>query len=323
MPTDAMPEHNPYELVAALLQLAAAGDDAAADALVPAGGDATKGVRDAAGYEHDASNGRFTSGGGGAARGDKPAAGGDAAKPESGGDSLSPADRLRVEAARLGHESVWHIDLDQQRELAERLGWSRNEFTDARDAAADKEDAGDPIPEREGGDEKPGRDPAKANGSLPDEARPDLSAEEEQAVREYVAEDSGYDEINTALRAGADPDRFPLQAAVERAGDFPEPVKCHRGLEFEDDADFAKFAAGLKEAYEAGEPWTERGFTSASTGGAFPGNVQLTVIAHRGLDASYYADNRGEILLPAGSDFRVRSLKIEGTRLRAEIEQVV
>ncbi len=142
---------------------------------------------------------------------------------------------------------------------------------------------------------------------LPDESRPELSLEDRAHVWDYTRE--AYGEINAALRSGADPRRFPLHAAVEKAKPFTVPVKVKRGIEIEDEEELESMMDSFREAARDGGMVDFPGFVSTSTASSFGGNVQFEILVRRGLDASNYSENMGELLLPAGSSFRVLSVK--------------
>lgn len=161
------------------------------------------------------------------------------------------------------------------------------------------------------------------NPTLPDISRPYLNSREIEAVQEYIAEDSNYDDINTRLRAGGSAESEYLQHAINKAGILPDPITVNRGLDFEDDNDAENYVAKLKGSLDSGEPLTEEGFVSSSTGRPFPGNIQLKIKASHGLDASFYGYNRSEFLMPAGSQFKVLSVTTKGTKTTAVLEQIV
>ncbi len=225
-----------------------------------------------------ADNGQFGSGGGGGAEG------GSEEKPSGASQSLTA---LRSHAQSIVDKGGDYGD------VAEALGTSKL--------------AAQYLVERDSDD--------KPNMKLPDTSRPELDIEERAEVWDYTRE--AYEEMNSRLRRGASPDSFPLQAIINKADEFPDPVTVRRGIDIEDDDELEALLESFRNAAEAGEMVEFPGFTStAATGGAFPGNVQLEILARKGLDASNYTGNAGELLLAASSNFRVLSVK--GTRIKLE-----
>lgn len=157
----------------------------------------------------------------------------------------------------------------------------------------------------------------RANKKLPEQSRPQLSEQEINEVNQYLSEDTPYYDVNEHLRSGGrlSGDSEVLQDAINKAGVFPEPVTVRRGLQV-DDVD------EMIEQLKSGS-FTDRGFMSTSTEKAFGGNVQFTIEAVHGLDASFYGSNSGELLLPANSDFEVVSMKVKGSKIEARLKQVV
>lgn len=150
-------------------------------------------------------------------------------------------------------------------------------------------------------------------------ARPALSDKEIAEVNQYLHEDTPYYEVNDHLRSGGklSGGALALQGAIQRASILDQPITVYRGLQVDDTKELLK-------QLKSGR-FTDAGFMSTSTipGGAFQGNVQLKIHARHGLDASHYGSNSNEFLLPAGSEFRVVSLRISGHRVEAELEQLV
>ena len=166
-----------------------------------------------------------------------------------------------------------------------------------------------------------GRDGHTKLPEAPDAARPELTEEEQEQVLAYVDMDSPFYEFNSELRAGGTMsyEAELLQGAIEKVSIFDSPITVVRGFELS-----GEDLESLQEELEAGE-LTDPGFMSTSRlpGGAFAGNVKLSIEVRKGLDVSHYTDNFGEVLLPAGSSFRVLSVKNDGKTLRANLEQIV
>jgi hypothetical protein len=176
-----------------------------------------------------------------------------------------------------------------------------------------------PCPAGRTGDEDAGGSggTGEVNPKLPSATRPKLSEKQISEVQQYLAEDTPYYDVNAHLRSGGQLYDDTLQKAIEKAEPMPSPVTVHRGFEASD-------VDALHEELKSGS-FTDAGFMSTSTdpGGAFSGNVKLTIKARHGLDASHYGSNSGEMLLPAGSEFRVISVTRTGDRIKAELEQVI
>jgi len=156
----------------------------------------------------------------------------------------------------------------------------------------------------------------RANSRLPPESRPILDRAEIKEVQSYLEEGTEYHEINGDLRDGG---RLAwaasaLQNAIKKCRPFSNPITVRRGIQI-DDLD------SLIESLQSGE-FTDPGFMSASTTASFLGNVQLQIKAWRGLDASFYGTNQGELLLPAGSNFKVVKYKRDRNKLSVELEQL-
>jgi hypothetical protein len=164
-----------------------------------------------------------------------------------------------------------------------------------------------------------GESVGQANPKIPDAGRPHLKKDEIAEVQDYLEEGTAYHEINEELRQGGrlQYGAKTLQAAIAKVPKFSSPVKASRGIEVPK-ADLP----ALLEQLRSGE-FTHAGFVSASTQSPFPGNVQFDIIAHQGLDASFYGANAGEILLPAGTRFKVKSVEQKGNSVKAILEQVV
>jgi hypothetical protein len=164
-----------------------------------------------------------------------------------------------------------------------------------------------------------GESVGQANPKIPDAGRPHLKKDEIAEVQDYLEEGTAYHEINEELRQGG---RLgygakTLQNAIMKAPKFASPVKASRGIQVS-----REDLPALIEELKSGE-FTHAGFVSASTQSSFPGNVQFDIIAHQGLDASFYGANAGEILLPAGTSFKVKNLEQKGNSIKATLEQVV
>lgn len=163
------------------------------------------------------------------------------------------------------------------------------------------------------------RSVGKPNESLPDASRPELSRDEIEQVQDYLEEDTPYYDINADLRRGKKMGYYGglLQDAIQKTGEFEKPVMAGRGFELdEDDLD------SLMDELKSGS-FTDSGFMSTSTERSFAGNVQFTIHVKKGLDASFYGTNSGELLLPAGSTFKVLNVKRTGNKVTAELEQQV
>lgn len=156
----------------------------------------------------------------------------------------------------------------------------------------------------------------RENPGLPQESRPQLSDREIAEVEQYLDEQTPYYDVNEHLRSGGQlyGDSKVLQGAIEKSGKFSEPVTVSRGIEVDD-------IESLIEELKTGS-FTDRGFMSASTSRSFSGNVQFTIKANHGLDASFYGSNSGELLLPANSDFKVISLDVKGSKVEVVLEQI-
>jgi hypothetical protein len=164
-----------------------------------------------------------------------------------------------------------------------------------------------------------GESVGQANPKIPDAGRPHLKKDEIAEVQDCLEEGTAYHEINEELRQGG---RLgygakTLQNAIMKAPKFSSPVKASRGIQVS-----REDLPALIEELKSGE-FTHAGFVSASTQSSFPGNVQFDIIAHQGLDASFYGANAGEILLPAGTSFKVKNLEQKGNSIKATLEQVV
>jgi hypothetical protein len=198
----------------------------------------------------------------------------------------------------------------------------RGDYGDAISAVAE---AGTKIGKREVMYLEDHEEDKPPNPKLPDESRPQLSLQEQSAVWEYTGE--AYDELNQYLRRGGRIERHELgavlQEAIGKAGLFPQFVSVSRGMELEED-DVDPFIEELQQAVESGETISFDGFTSTATNGSFGGNVQFEIQARHGLDADIYGKGgMGELILPAGAEFRVLSVKSSGSRVAVELEQVV
>lgn len=158
---------------------------------------------------------------------------------------------------------------------------------------------------------------AEPNQKLPNNSRPELSSREIKEVQSYLSEETEYYEVNEHLRNGGKLGYGPdaLQSAIEKVEPFDKPVMVTRGLSV-DDVD------GLIEELKTGV-YSDRGFMSTSTGQPFRGNVQLTIHVRKGLDASFYGNNSEEMLLPAGSEFKVIGYKQKGDKVSVELEQII
>lgn len=195
---------------------------------------------------------------------------------------------------------------DQPRDEAGRFGEGGAEVATSSD-------------DDEGSDDESGEEEftGTPNSLLEDVARPKLTEDEIREVKEYLAEGTPYYEVNENLRSGGRMFDKTLQTAINKAGVFSSPVKCYRGIEVENIDSFAEEIGDVNGEY------TDRGFVSASTKKSFAGNVQMTIHVRHGLDASYYGDNQDEVLLPAGSTFKVLSKSLNRGRLAVELEQVL
>lgn len=156
-----------------------------------------------------------------------------------------------------------------------------------------------------------------SNPKLPKETRPDLNDGEISQVKQYLADETEYYEVNEYLRDGGklQGEAKTLQNAISKAEILKSPIIVTRGIEI-DDVD--TFLGSISD-----DVFTDKGFMSASTQGSFNGNVQMTIKARHGLDASFYGSNSGEMLLPANSDFKVTKIIRNKQKVQMEMEQII
>lgn len=247
----------------------------------------------------------------------------DGSSPDS--EALPPADRARYLAAWEAQKPLQSgtgpggVPLTrpeyaaQVKEATARLDHFRDAFGDPASAPRPPgaAAAGSEI-EYAAGDEPPG----PKNRDLSAHARPKLSPGQIAEVQQYLSEDTPYYDVNEHLRGGgslAGDDA--LQQAILIAAVMPEPVEVRRGLQVDDVGDLV---AQLKSG-----TFHDAGFMSTTTERPFAGNVQLKILARHGLDASHYGYNTGEMLLPAGSNFRVVSYAEKNGKVEATLEQQV
>jgi hypothetical protein len=156
--------------------------------------------------------------------------------------------------------------------------------------------------------------PGAGNPTLPPASRPDLTPDQQTAVRSYV---STYEGLNRAHREGK---RIPpehaatdkgLHGAMAAAREFGQPVRVGRSLTLEG-AERDKFLAQAQTSVASGQPVTLNGYQSTTTNPPFyfGGNVQVEIQARRGLDVSAYVNNSSsriekELLLDHGGQYRV------------------
>lgn len=159
----------------------------------------------------------------------------------------------------------------------------------------------------------------RPNELLSSESRPELNADEIAEIQDYLDDNSEYYEINDDMRAGG---RMPyaasvLQGAIEKSGVLTEPIVAHRGISLSKDKLDSLITQLNSGTFE------DSGFLSASSDRSFPGNVQFSILVKKGLDASFYGSNSGEILLPAGSNFKVLGVKRDGNKVSVKMEQII
>lgn len=271
---------------------------------------------DASGHEHKPAGpggGQFTGHGGGGGGG-------------GGGSTGKPAKKPRKVVQRSDKTTWEGVDKDRAKKLTPEEAREALEFKDGMTLMV--------------GSNKP-------NAGLPDATRPDLSDLESGALQKYSFKNDGP--LNAWLRTGTLPEGTPynqvffdemhaaLKSAFDKAPVLDKPVKVVRGMQLEPEA-LEKFIGQIKGAGEAGEPVTLKGYTSTakpggllykmglSSGipGPFRGNVSLTINAVHGLDVKPYSQltGEGEMLLPHGAQFRVRSMTKKKDGWHIELDQI-
>lgn len=158
--------------------------------------------------------------------------------------------------------------------------------------------------------------PNGPNPALSAAARPDLTQEEETAVREYTG--SAYHTLNRDLRqTGTPPKKYgpthaALQAAFDKAPRIKPPVTVVRGMQL-DDAAKATFLAAVTAADQSAKPLELHGYVSTATTpdgkplAGFAGNVTMVIDATHGLDLKPHSvfPLENELLLNHGARFKV------------------
>lgn len=195
----------------------------------------------------------------------------------------------------------------------------------------------------------------RPNDHAPDEARPELSLDEANAVRDYT-DTHVFGPLNEQarafreqLRAGKEPAKRglfgkltggkdlagtheKLKAVFAKAKPIRPPVVVKRGITVEDPAAFAKWFAGHG---EAGSAISLPGYQSTSLihdgaadtfgeKGRYGGNVQFHIHATHGIDVKPYSRVPGEdeMLLPHGSNYKVGRVEQRGGEWHVELFQV-
>jgi GNAT superfamily N-acetyltransferase len=227
---------------------------------------------------------------------------------------------------------------------AEHYGYDPGEKRDEGGKWTANGGSGEPIPQRLQGklqrlenralreDFRPG------NAALPDETRQYLGKKNQAAAAELY-QMSAYHDVNRGLWSGKGlhpEDQWVsdnLQAACLAAPVLDQPVTVHRGPSLTRPEREAAIEH-LKGLQESGQPYEHKGFLSTSTGGIASGEesdynrpLQFVIQARQGLDLSPVADedhvHEREMVLPAGSKFKVSKVETVGKKTFVHMEQVV
>jgi hypothetical protein len=178
--------------------------------------------------------------------------------------------------------------------------------------------------------------PAESNPKLPDFTRPKLTREEGEAVLDYAQ--SGYDRLNSAMREGGAlaPEQQQLHerlhAAMLKTAEFSPAVTVIRGVGL-GRAALGPFVEAAEEAARTGGSVTYKGYLSTTTNPELDAdfaNVRMSIQATRGLDVRGHAAalsdrgfrNENELLLPADTRLRIKSVRKVGDVYHVDAEQV-
>lgn len=134
---------------------------------------------------------------------------------------------------------------------------------------------------------------------------------------------SYYSELNRALRGtpGDKDKQFAIitNRTLEKLPRFEGVLR--RGLSS------GKVLPQLQEAFNSGKPWVDKGFFSTSMRGkGFSGDLKLLIHSKSGAileDISQFGKGEAEVLLRAGSKFKVISLYQSGGSWYAELEEIL
>jgi hypothetical protein len=179
------------------------------------------------------------------------------------------------------------------------------------------------------------------NQQIPEQGRPKLAAKEKKAARDYAIDAFT---INSDLRAGAfrneevKQQHEQLQKAFSKTPAFDKPVQTYRIIDTGTmDQRVAKKLADLyRQGAQSGEAFTDPAYLSTTTDPQMSalkdefwgkeGSMEVSIAARHGLDLSPLADSThnhvSELLLNAGSRYRVASFSDEGGKIKVQLEQL-
>ncbi len=179
------------------------------------------------------------------------------------------------------------------------------------------------------------------NAQIPEQGRPKLAPKEKKAARDYAIDAFT---INSDLRAGAfrneevKQQHEHLQKAFAKTPAFKEPVQTYRIVDTGtmDERAAKRLVDFYRQGAQSGEAFSDPAYLSTTTDPDMKalkeefwgkeGSIEVAIAARHGLDLSPLADSThnhvSELLLNAGSRYRVSGFSDEGGKIKVQLEQL-